>query len=89
MKVLQRLNFFILLVLILFTSYIRYFTDFYIFEDRSLLDALLISLFITFLAYVINSLAGNLILRRVSTARDRYTLRKTVSILVTVLAFAS
>lgn len=89
MKVLQRLNFFILLVLILFTSYIRYFTDFYIFEDRSLLDALLISLFIIFLAYVINSLAGNLILRRVSTARDRYTLRKTVSILVTVLAFAS
>jgi small-conductance mechanosensitive channel len=80
---------FILLVLILFIAYIRYLTDFYIFEDRSLLDALLISLIIIFLAYVINSLAGNLILRRVSTARDRYTLRKTVSILVTVLVFAS
>jgi small-conductance mechanosensitive channel len=89
MKVLQRLNLFILLVLILFIAYIRYLTDFYIFEDRSLLDALLFSLIIIFLAYVINSLAGNLILRRVSTARDRYTLRKTVSILVTVLVFAS
>lgn len=89
MKVLQRLNLFILLVLILFIAYIRYLTDFYIFEDRSLLDALLISLIIIFLAYVINSLAGNLILRRVSTSRDRYTLRKTVSILVTVLVFAS
>ncbi|WP_410509666.1 mechanosensitive ion channel [Methanosarcina hadiensis] len=64
-------------------------TDFYIFEDRSLLDALLVSLIVLFLAYVVNFLAGNLILRRVSTARERYTLRKTASILITVLAFAS
>ncbi|MHC1757847.1 MAG: mechanosensitive ion channel family protein [Methanosarcina sp.] len=41
------------------------------------------------LAYILNSLAGNFILKRVTTARDRYTLRKTVSVLVTVLAFAS
>jgi len=89
MRVLQRLNFLILLVLILFIAYIRYLTDFYVFEDRSLLDALLVSLIVLFLAYIINSLAGNLILRRVSTARERYTLRKTASILITVLAFAS
>ncbi|AKB78355.1 hypothetical protein MSHOH_1872 [Methanosarcina horonobensis HB-1 = JCM 15518] len=41
------------------------------------------------LAYVINSLAGNFILKRVLPAKDRYTLRKTVSILITVLALAS
>jgi len=89
MRVFQRLNGFILLVLILFIAYIRYLTDFYIFEDRSLLDALLTSLIVVFLAYLINSLAGNLILRRVSASKDRYTLRKTISILVTVLVFAS
>lgn len=89
MRIFQGLNGFILLVLILFIAYIRYLTDFYIFEDRSLLDALLISLIVVFLAYIINSLAGNLILRRVSASKDRYTLRKTISILVTVLVFAS
>ncbi|KKH98568.1 mechanosensitive ion channel protein MscS [Methanosarcina sp. 1.H.T.1A.1] len=89
MGVLQRLNVFILLFLILFIAYIRYLTDFYIVEDRSLLDALLTSLIVVFLAYIINSLTGNLILRRVSASKDRYTLRKTVSILITVLVFAS
>lgn len=89
MRVFQRLNVFILLVLILFIAYIRYLTDFYIVEDRSLLDALLTSLIVVFLAYVINSLVGNLILRRVSASKDRYTLRKVISILVTVLVFAS
>ncbi|AKB18335.1 MULTISPECIES: mechanosensitive ion channel family protein [unclassified Methanosarcina] len=53
------------------------------------MDALLTSLIVVFLAYIINSLFGNLILRRVSTAKDRYTLRKAVSILVTVLVLAS
>lgn len=89
MRVMGRLNTFILIILMLFIAYIRYLTDFYIFEDRSLLDALLISLIVIFIAQIVNSLAGNLILRRVTTARDRYTLRKTVSILVTVLALAS
>lgn len=89
MRVIRRLNTFILLFLIIFISYIRYRTDFYIFEDRSLLDAVLISLIVIFLAYVINSATGNFILRRVSTAKDRYTLRKTASVLITVLAFAS
>jgi small-conductance mechanosensitive channel len=82
------LNAFILLILILFIAYIRYFTNFYIFEDRSLLDALLISLIVLFLAYIVNSVTGSLILRRVTTPKDRYTLRKTASILITVLAFA-
>lgn len=89
MRVFQRLNALILLVLILFVAYIRYLTGFYIVEDRSLLDAFLTSLIVIFLAYIINSLAGNLIFRRVSTSKDRYTLRKTISILVTVLVFAS
>ncbi|WP_440947942.1 mechanosensitive ion channel family protein [Methanosarcina sp. T3] len=89
MRILQRLNVLILLVLILIIAYIRYLTDFYVFEDRSLLDSLLVSLIVIFLAYVINSLAINLILRRVSTTKDRYTLRKAVSIFITVLAFAS
>ncbi|WP_230669682.1 mechanosensitive ion channel family protein [Methanosarcina barkeri] len=78
-----------MLILILFIAYIRYLTNFYIFEDRSLLDALLISLLVIFLAYIINFITGNLILRKVSTAKDRYTLRKTASILITVLAFAA
>ncbi|AKB51201.1 hypothetical protein MSBRW_1948 [Methanosarcina barkeri str. Wiesmoor] len=89
MRVIRRLNIFILLILILFIAYIRYLTNFYIFEDRSLLDALLISLLVIFLAYIINFITGNLILRKVSTAKDRYTLRKTASILITVLAFAA
>lgn len=89
MRVIRRLNIFILLILILFIAYIRYLTNFYIFEDRALLDALLISLIVIFLAYIINSITGNLILTRVSTAKDRYTLRKTASILITVLAFAA
>ncbi|MDR7666916.1 mechanosensitive ion channel family protein [Methanosarcina sp. Z-7115] len=89
MRVMRRLNTFILLILILFIAYIRYLTDFYILEDRSLLDALLISLIVVFLAYIINSITRNFILRRISTARDRYTLRKTASILITVLALAS
>lgn len=83
------MNTFILMILILFIAYIRYLTEFYIFEDRSLLDALLISLIVILIAQIMNSVAGNLILRRVTAARDRYTLRKTVSILVTVLAIAS
>lgn len=89
MRVIRRLNIFILLILILFIAYIRYLTNFYIFEDRALLDALLISLVVIFLAYIINSVTGNLILRKVSTAKDRYTLRKTASILITALAFAA
>lgn len=88
MRVIQSLNTFILLALILFTAYMRYLTDFFD-EDSALLDSLLASLTVILLAYIINSLAGNFILKRVTTARDRYTLRKTISILVTVLAFAS
>lgn len=89
MRVIRRLNIFILLILILFIAYIRYLTNFYIFEDRALLDAFLISLLVIFLASIINSITGNLILSKVSTAKDRYTLRKTASILITVLAFAA
>jgi small-conductance mechanosensitive channel len=88
MRGIRGLNAFILLFLIFFVAYIRYFTDYYIFEDRSLLDALLLSLIILFLAYTLNSIVGNLILRKVSTPKDRYTLRKTASIVVTILAFA-
>lgn len=88
MKVIQSLNTLILLALILFIAYIRYLTDFFG-QDRVVLDSLLASLIVILLAYIINSLAGNFILKRVSSAKDRYTLRKTVSILVTVLAFAS
>jgi small-conductance mechanosensitive channel len=89
MRVIGRLNTFILLILILFVAYIRYQTEFYIVEDRTLLNALLVSLIVVFLASIINSITQSLILRRVSTARDRYTLRKTASILITVLALAS
>ncbi len=89
MRILQRLNLFILLFLIIIIAYIRYLTDYYIFEDRSLLDALLVSLIVIFLAYIINSIADSLILRRVSTSKDRYTMRKAISILVTVFALAS
>jgi small-conductance mechanosensitive channel len=88
MRVIQSLNTFILLVLILFTAYIRYLTNFFG-ENSAFLDSFLVSLIVILLAYILNSLAGNFILKRVTTARDRYTLRKTVSILVTVLAFAS
>jgi small-conductance mechanosensitive channel len=89
MRVIGRLNTFILLILILFVAYIRYQTEFYIVEDRTLLNALLVSLIVVFLASIINSITQSLISRRVSTARDRYTLRKTASILITVLALAS
>lgn len=89
MRVVRRLNTFILLILILFVAYIRYRTEFHIVENRALLDALLISLIVIFLASFINSITGSLILRRVSTPRDRYTLRKTASIFITVIAFAS
>ncbi|WP_410509580.1 mechanosensitive ion channel [Methanosarcina hadiensis] len=88
MKVIQSLNTFILLVLILFTAYLRYLTDFFD-ENSAFLDSLLASLVVILFAYIVNSVLGNFILRRVSTARDRYTLRKTVSILITVIAFAS
>lgn len=89
MRGIRGLNIFILLILIIFIVYIRYLTNFYIFEDRNLLDALLVSLIVIFLAYIINSILESLIFGRVATARDRYTLRKTASILITVLAFAS
>lgn len=88
MRGIKELNTFILLILIFFTAYIRYFTEFYVFEDRSLLNAFLISLIVLFLAHTLNSITESLILRRVTTAKDRYTLRKTASILITVLAFA-
>lgn len=88
MRVLQSLNVFIMLVLILFLAYIRYLTDFFI-QNRVFLDALLISLAVVLFAYLVNSLADNLILQRVSASKDRYTLRKTISILITVLAVAS
>ncbi|AAM06803.1 TPA: mechanosensitive ion channel [Methanosarcina acetivorans] len=88
MRILQRLNVFILLVLILFLAYIRYLTDFFI-QNRFFLDALLVSLVVVLLAYLANSLADNLIMRRVSTSKDRYALRKTVSILITIFAVAS
>jgi small-conductance mechanosensitive channel len=88
MGVVRGLNVFILLVLIILTAYVRYLTDFFI-VDRALLDALLISLLVILIAYVINSFAGRIVLNRASNVKDRYTLRKTVSIIVTVLAFAS
>jgi len=88
MRILQRLNVFILLVLILFIAYIRYLTDFFI-QNRVFLDALLVSLVVVLLAYLANFLADNLILNKVSASKDRYTLRKTISILITVLAVAS
>jgi len=62
MRGIRELNDFILLMLILFITYIRYFTSYSILEDRSLLDALLISLIILFLAYIINFIAGSFIL---------------------------
>ncbi len=55
MRVIERLNTIILLILIFFTAYIRYFTDFFI-QDRALLDALLTSLVVILLAYTVNSL---------------------------------
>lgn len=88
MRGIKGLNAFILLILIFLVAYIKHFTNFYVFEDRALLDALLISLIVLFLAYIANSITGSLILRKVTTAKDRYTLRKTASILITVLAFA-
>ncbi|MGB9939430.1 mechanosensitive ion channel family protein [Methanosarcina sp.] len=88
MRVIQSLNTFILLFLIFFTAYIRYLTDFFD-ENSAILDSLLASLIVVLLAYTINSLAGNFIQKKVMTARDRYTLRKTISIVVTVLASAS
>ncbi|AKB32734.1 hypothetical protein MSSIH_2044 [Methanosarcina siciliae HI350] len=88
MRILQRLNVFILLVLILFLAYIRYLTDLFI-RNRVFLDALLVSLVVVLLAYLANSIADNLILRKVSTSKDRYALRKTVSILITIFAVAS
>ena len=54
-----------------------------------MLESILASLIVLFLAYLINSLAGDFIQDRVSPAKDRYTLRKTVSVIVTVLAAAS
>jgi hypothetical protein len=62
MRGIRELNDFILLMLILFITYIRYFTSYSILEDRSLLDALLISLIVLFLAYIINFIAGSFIL---------------------------
>lgn len=88
MRVIQSLNTFILLFLIFFTAYVRYLTD--VFDENSaILDSLLASLIVILIAYIINSLAGNFIQRRVMPTRDRYTLRKTISIVVTVLASAS
>lgn len=89
MRGIRGLNVFIFLILIIFVAYIRYFTSFYVSEDRSLLNALLVSLVVLFLAYIVNSITGSFILGRVSTAKDRYTLRKTASILITVITFAS
>jgi small-conductance mechanosensitive channel len=89
MKIIKGLNIFILFILILFIAYIRYRTNFYIFESRALLDAFLISLIVIFLANIIYYITGNLIIKRVSTAKDRYTLRKTASILITALVFAA
>ncbi|WP_048106535.1 mechanosensitive ion channel family protein [Methanosarcina barkeri] len=88
MRGIRELNAFILLILIFFIAYVRYFTSYSILKDRSLLDALLISLIVLFLAYIMNFITGSLILKRVSTAKDRYILRKTASILITVIAFA-
>jgi small-conductance mechanosensitive channel len=89
MKIIKGLNILVLLILILIIAYIRYHTNFYIIEDRALLDAFLISLIVIFLAYIMYFVIGNFILGRVSTAKDRYTLRKTASILISVLAFAA
>lgn len=88
MRIVRSLNTLILLALIFFTAYLRYLTDFFD-ENSAILDSLLASLIVLFLAYIINSLAGDLILTRISSAKDRYTIRKTVSILITVLVFAS
>lgn len=88
MRVTQSLSSLILLVLILFTAYLRYLTNFFE-QDTAVLESILASLIVLFLAYLINSLAGDFIQDRVSSAKDRYTLRKTVSVIVTVLAAAS
>jgi len=65
MRIIQSLNILILLVLILFTAYIRYLTDFFE-QDRAVLDSLLASLIVLFLAYIINSFVGNFILKKMT-----------------------
>ncbi len=87
MGIVRGLNTLILLSLLFAIAYVRYFTDLFG-GSPFLLDALY-SVIVFLVAYILNIAADNLIRRKVSDAKDRYTFRKTVSTLLTVLALAA
>lgn len=87
MGIVRGLNTLILLSLLFAIAYVRYFTDLFG-GSPFLLDALY-SVSVFLVAYILNIVADNLIRRKVSDAKDRYTFRKTVSTLLTILALAA
>ncbi len=87
MGIVRGLNTLILLSLLFAIAYVRYFTDLFG-GSPFLLDALY-SVGVVLVAYILNIVADNLIRRKVSDAKDRYTFRKTVSTLLTILALAA
>ena len=87
MGIVRGLNTLILLSLLFAIAYVRYFTDLFG-GSPFLLDALY-SVGVFLVAYILNIAADNLIRRKVSDAKDRYTFRKTVSTLLTILALAA
>lgn len=70
--------------LILICSYINYFTD-YAENYAALLAKLIQALLIILLAYILSSIVESIIRNRVRDNRERYTLRKVSSVVITMI----
>lgn len=73
-----------LLFLIIFITYINYFTD-YFSEYTQVLTKVLHSVIILLVFYIANISLGNILMRQVKEKRERYTLRKAISTILSIL----
>ncbi len=77
-----------LIFLIIFIAYINYFTN-YFSEYSQLLTKILHSVIILLIMYIANIFIGNLLMRQIKEKRERYTLRKAISTILSILGLGA
>ncbi|NPE28036.1 mechanosensitive ion channel [Methanococcoides sp. SA1] len=88
MGFLRGLNIIILLSIAIFIAYVNYFTD-YLIGYETLSIKVLHSVIIVLVFYVIKTISEDIVKVKVHDNKERYTFRKTVSIIITFLVLAS
>lgn len=78
----------VLIFLIVFIAYINYFTD-YFSEYTQVLTKVMQSVIILLIMYIANIFIGNLLMRQIKEKRERYTLRKAISTILSIIGLGA